>query len=142
GGGAVGRESDFFRSGGDSIKAIQIASRLYQQGYRLDIKTIFQYPVLHEQAQQLTPLGQLLPQALVTGHLPLTPIQQAYFALPDRPPQVFNQLLLMEASHGLDAAGAQALATSLLAHHDGLRLCFPPSATAGAVGYVAAVAGG
>ncbi|KAF6646973.1 phosphopantetheine-binding protein, partial [Paenibacillus sp. EKM301P] len=42
----VGILDNFFDLGGDSIKAIQIASRAFQAGYKLDMKDLFQYPTV------------------------------------------------------------------------------------------------
>ncbi|MEE4565971.1 non-ribosomal peptide synthetase, partial [Paenibacillus polymyxa] len=40
----IGILDNFFDLGGDSIKAIQVSSRLLQAGYKLDMKDLFQYP--------------------------------------------------------------------------------------------------
>ena len=38
----------FFEKGGDSIKAMQMAARLYQCDYKLEMKDLFQYPTIAE----------------------------------------------------------------------------------------------
>ncbi|MFS8215895.1 phosphopantetheine-binding protein, partial [Paenibacillus sp. S29] len=42
----VGILDNFFDLGGDSIKAIQIVSRAFQAGYKLDMKDLFRYPIV------------------------------------------------------------------------------------------------
>ncbi|MBE5097617.1 phosphopantetheine-binding protein, partial [Bacillus thuringiensis] len=39
----IGILDNFFDLGGDSIKSIQVSSRLYQAGYRVDMKDLFKY---------------------------------------------------------------------------------------------------
>ncbi len=55
----IGINDNFFYSGGDSIKSIQILSRLNRAGYKLAMKDIFQYPVIAElsaHAQKIVPI--------------------------------------------------------------------------------------
>ncbi|MDY7994344.1 phosphopantetheine-binding protein, partial [Paenibacillus polymyxa] len=42
----VGMEDNFFELGGDSIKAIQVSSRLFQAGYKVEMKHLFAYPTV------------------------------------------------------------------------------------------------
>ncbi|MNW61613.1 Surfactin synthase subunit 2 [compost metagenome] len=42
----VGIYDHFFELGGDSIKAIQVASRLLEAGYKVEIKHLFSHPVI------------------------------------------------------------------------------------------------
>ncbi|MED4721878.1 non-ribosomal peptide synthetase [Bacillus atrophaeus] len=42
----IGVNDHFFALGGDSIKAIQVSVRLYAQGFQLDPKSLFDFPVL------------------------------------------------------------------------------------------------
>lgn len=46
----LSRHANFFTIGGDSIKAIQIASRLSKYGYKIGVKEIFENPKLSELA--------------------------------------------------------------------------------------------
>ncbi|MFD6160249.1 condensation domain-containing protein [Nocardia sp. NPDC060256] len=56
----VGREDTFFSLGGDSIAALRLVTDLAEQGYVLDVQTVFAFPAVHELATQLaegTPLA-------------------------------------------------------------------------------------
>ncbi|MEC2165049.1 non-ribosomal peptide synthetase, partial [Bacillus velezensis] len=44
----IGVSDNFFTLGGDSIKGIQMASRLNQHGYKLEMKDLFQHPTIEE----------------------------------------------------------------------------------------------
>ncbi|MEV0356880.1 phosphopantetheine-binding protein [Nocardia sp. NPDC050697] len=49
----VGREDTFFSLGGDSIAALRLVTVLAEQGYALDVQTVFGFPAVHELAEQL-----------------------------------------------------------------------------------------
>ena len=49
----VADDADFFEEGGDSIKAVQLASWLMQKGVKLDLGKIFYTPVLSQMAETL-----------------------------------------------------------------------------------------
>ncbi|MBO0931455.1 non-ribosomal peptide synthetase, partial [Fibrella aquatilis] len=126
GGGVVGRESDFFRAGGDSIKAIQIASRLYQQGYRLELKAIFQWPLLHEQARQLMPLGETGQQGPVRSTAKpvydVTPSMSAQWILFKYIEEhVYNMQDLIKIEGEVDYTALEEAIRGLVARHESLR---------------------
>jgi surfactin family lipopeptide synthetase A len=50
----VGMRDDFFALGGDSIKSIQVTSRLKQQGYFVTIQDILLHPVVENLAKYVT----------------------------------------------------------------------------------------
>ncbi|MCP5045622.1 MAG: hypothetical protein GY940_00510, partial [bacterium] len=60
----IGIHDNFFGNGGDSIKSIQIMSRMNSAGYKLNMKDLFQYPAI----SQLTPYV----KRLKTGRSPVT----------------------------------------------------------------------
>ncbi|MCW3466354.1 non-ribosomal peptide synthetase [Chitinophaga nivalis] len=51
---AIGVTDSFFRLGGDSIKAIQVAAKAARHGFACTIKDIFRYPAIRQLARQLT----------------------------------------------------------------------------------------
>lgn len=119
---AVHANSDFFRSGGDSIKAIQVVSRLHRKGYELTVKDIFQEPVIGRLSAYLRASSGMADQGPVTGTMPLTPIVAEFLQLPLRNPGHFNQGLLLQCSEPIQTREAEAAVEMLYQHHDGLRL--------------------
>ncbi|MEZ0612516.1 amino acid adenylation domain-containing protein, partial [Fibrella sp. WM1] len=83
----------FFRLGGDSIKAIQIVSRMHRLGYKLDVQTIFKHPIIDDLANQLSRVGALIEQTPAQGSFPLTPILASFANQPRHNPNHFNQAL-------------------------------------------------
>ncbi|MBV9787872.1 MAG: amino acid adenylation domain-containing protein [Chloroflexi bacterium] len=121
----VGIHDNFFSLGGDSILSIQVIARANQAGLRLTPKQIFQHQTIAELAAvaDTTPVV-VAEQGLVTGAVPLTPIQQHFFAQSLPTPQHFNQAVLLEAGERLDPAVLEQALHQLLLHHDALRLRF------------------
>ncbi|WP_258529509.1 phosphopantetheine-binding protein [Paenibacillus polymyxa] len=64
---------NFFDLGGDSIKAIQIASRAFQAGYKLDMKDLFQYPTVAALAPHMHEVRRMANQEEVSGETALLP---------------------------------------------------------------------
>nr|MDH3175865.1 phosphopantetheine-binding protein [Bacillus pumilus] len=76
----VGIHDHFFFLGGDSIKGIQMASRLTQAGRKIDMKLLFQYPTIAELRPYIEEADQLTAdQSSVEGEVMLTPIQRRFF---------------------------------------------------------------
>ncbi|MEE1949423.1 amino acid adenylation domain-containing protein [Pseudomonas alcaligenes] len=120
----VGRQDHFFELGGDSIVALQVVSRVRQQGLQLAPRELFQFPRLAELAQAARAAGEEIAQAPVTGELPLAPIQAHFFAMNQAEPAHWNQALNLELLRPLDPILLEQALQALVAHHDGLRLRF------------------
>ncbi len=120
----VGIQDNFFMIGGDSIKAIQVVSRMRQAGYRLTIKDIFLYPTIAELSLEVRQEQLLADQSAVIGELPLTPIQQYFFDLKSPVQHHFNQCVMIHAPQGLEEEAIRAVFTCLQNHHDALRMTY------------------
>ena len=120
----VGRQDHFFELGGDSIVALQVVSRIRQQGLQLAPRELFQFPRLAELAKVARLAGAEEVQEPVTGELPLAPIQAHFFAMGQAEPAHWNQALNLELLRPLDPQLLEQALQALVAHHDGLRLRF------------------
>lgn len=120
----IGVEDSFFELGGDSIIGLQIIAKANQAGLQLSRRHIFQYPTI---AKLATVVGteQIVAaeQGIVTGELPLTPVQKWFFAQPLVDAHHFNHVVLLEMQQGVEEKLA-ATVRHLLLHHDSLRLRF------------------
>lgn len=124
------RHGNFFEYGGDSIIAMQIASRAGQLGVPLTPDLLFKQQTVAELAAELTRLSGLPEMVEIVeaeiepgGELPLTPIQQWFFALRHPYPHHFNQSLLIQLSEA-DATGIEAALQAVVSRHDAFRLRF------------------
>jgi amino acid adenylation domain-containing protein/non-ribosomal peptide synthase protein (TIGR01720 family) len=121
----IGTEDNFFVLGGDSIKAIQIQSRLRTQGYVLKTRSIFQSPNIRELCRLTTGQQQAGTQAQVSGTVPLTPIQLEFFGNENiRNKNHFNQAIMLEFDRPVDAELVKTIFQKLIAHHDALRMIY------------------
>lgn len=120
----IGVLDDFFETGGDSIKAMQIASQLYEAGYRLEVRNILANPTIRQLAPVVKPLDKQANQHMITGEMPLTPIQQQFFDFPRKAYHHFNFGLLFFSENRLEEEMLRAVFSKLQEHHDALRITF------------------
>ncbi|WP_242071964.1 non-ribosomal peptide synthetase [Nostoc sp. FACHB-110] len=121
----VGIHDNFLQVGGDSILSIQVIAKAKQAGLQLTPQQIFDHPTIAELA---TVVGSNVTieaeQGLITGKLPLTPIQHWFFEQNLPEPHYWNQAVLLQVNQPLDAVLLQQALQHLLKHHDALRLQF------------------
>ncbi|HLP58043.1 MAG TPA: amino acid adenylation domain-containing protein, partial [Candidatus Deferrimicrobium sp.] len=120
----IGINDNFFAVGGDSIKTIQIASRLNTAGYRLQMKDIFNYPTISQLASLVKLEQSTAEQSEVTGTIPLTPVQRWFFEEPFPAPHHFNQAVMFYAPEGFDKQILINVFTRIQEHHDILRATY------------------
>jgi len=120
----LGKQSNFYQLGGDSIKSILIASKLRQAGYFIKIPDILAYPVLSEQATKLESGVKAIDQGTITGHLELSAIQHDFLSGKHEEKQHYNQSVLLKVTGSIDVDRITKAVDALLLHHDGLRAFF------------------
>jgi amino acid adenylation domain-containing protein/non-ribosomal peptide synthase protein (TIGR01720 family) len=121
----VSVHDNFFELGGDSILSLQIIARANRAGLRLTPKHLFQHQTIADLSAVADSLRAIqAEQGLVTGPVPLTPIQHWFFEqeLPD--PHHWNQGILLQARQTLDFSVLERVVQHLLVHHDMLRAHF------------------
>ncbi|KAE8561283.1 non-ribosomal peptide synthetase [Paenibacillus polymyxa] len=120
----VSATHNFFDLGGDSIKGLQIVSRLNTHGYKLSIKELFLYPQIRQLSPFVKVIRRKISQEAIEGELPLTPIQQRFFHLQKISPQHFNQSVMLFSEDGFDEQGIMAAFDCIVKQHDALRMTF------------------
>ncbi|MCM3340480.1 non-ribosomal peptide synthase/polyketide synthase [Paenibacillus sp. MER TA 81-3] len=120
----VGLMDHFFELGGDSIKSIQVSSRLHQAGYKLEIRDMFKYPTIAELSPHIQPIGRKADQGAVTGEAALTPIQHWFFGQRFADPHHYNQSIMLYRKEGFDEAAIRKTLEKIAEHHDALRMVF------------------
>ncbi|RKZ49546.1 MAG: non-ribosomal peptide synthetase, partial [Candidatus Parabeggiatoa sp. nov. 2] len=114
---------NFFELGGDSILSIQIVAKARQAGLQLTPRDLFQHQTLAELALVVRFADKTdAQQGLVTGNVPLTPIQQWFLAqaLPEY--WHFNQSVLLSVPTDIKIDMWRQALAAVLSHHDALRL--------------------
>jgi non-ribosomal peptide synthase protein (TIGR01720 family) len=124
----VGVHDRFFELGGDSILSIQVIARAKKAGLRLTLKQIFQHQTIAELALVAEAVTHpYFEQRLITGEVPLTPIQKWFFEQAYADNHHWNQAALLELKQDLDSALLDKAVRQLVLHHDALRLRFQRS---------------
>jgi len=121
----VGVNDNFFELGGDSILTIQVIAKAKQRGLQLTPKQLFQFPTIAGLAEVAGAAAVIqAEQGIVTGEIPLTPIQRNFFEQHFPEPHHWNQSILLEMRETLDIARLKEAIKLLMSHHDALRLRF------------------
>jgi|GEM_PF-401820 len=121
----VGIHDNFFEVGGDSIISIQIVGRAQKAGIQLTSKQLFQNQTIAKQAAVAGSTSTVQhQQGLVTGEIPLTPIQHWFFEQNLLEMHHFNQSVLLSVPPQIQPDLLARALGKILEHHDALRLRF------------------
>jgi amino acid adenylation domain-containing protein/non-ribosomal peptide synthase protein (TIGR01720 family) len=120
----IGINDNFFMVGGDSIKSIQIAARMNMEGFKLEMRDVFQYPAISQLAPRVRKLERRSDQSVVTGIVSLMPSQAEFFEKYQIAPHHFNQSVMLYSQEGFEEEAVRAVFTRIRDHHDVLRMTF------------------
>ncbi len=124
----VGIDDSFFELGGDSVLGIQVSARAAKAGFRLTPQQLFEQQTIAKLAEVVsTTQVEQAEQGLITGPIPLTPIQHWFFEQNQLEPHYWNESVLLETLQVLNPALFEQALRQILMHHDALRLRFIPS---------------
>ncbi|MHA7060302.1 condensation domain-containing protein, partial [Aquimarina sp. M1] len=118
-------KDSFYNLGGDSIKSIQVVSRLKQQGYSLKVDQLLRHSVLEDLSPFLDKHTREIDQSSVVGNVGLTPIQHYFFNDPSITDlHHFNQSVLLRSNTALSEDLLLLSLDALVSHHDALRMVY------------------
>ncbi|CAM4488354.1 non-ribosomal peptide synthetase [Paenibacillus tarimensis] len=120
----VGIRDHFFSIGGDSIKAIQVVSRLYSHGLKLEMRDLFQYPQIAQLSLYVQAARSAVSQEPVQGEVRLTPIQESFFRTGHAEPSHYNQSVMLYRAGGFNEQAVKQAWLAMVKHHDALRMIF------------------
>ncbi|AUB35491.1 Non-ribosomal peptide synthetase component F [Nostoc flagelliforme CCNUN1] len=121
----IGIDDNFFELGGDSILSLQIIARANQAGIQLTPKLLFGNQTIAQLAIVAGTIEKIqAQQGLVTGVLPLTPIQHWFFEQNLPQPHHYNQSVLLSLPPDTKPELLEQVLQQLLWHHDALRMKF------------------
>ncbi len=113
---------NFFELGGDSILGIQIVSRAKQVGLKISPLDLFKNQTIRKLAlvakETVTVKAE---QGLVSGEVPLTPVQHTFFETEFAEPDHWNQSIFLSVKGSFDEEGFKSIVKSILEHHDMFR---------------------
>ncbi|MEX2664788.1 amino acid adenylation domain-containing protein, partial [Candidatus Uabimicrobium amorphum] len=121
----VGIDDNFFSLGGDSILSIQVISKAREAGWKISPKQLFANPTVRLLALVAQKQGSIkISQKSAVGEVPLTPIQQRFFAQNFIQLHHWNQAFLLVCNESLHIPFLQKALGVLIELHDALRLRF------------------
>jgi bacitracin synthase 3 len=122
----VGINDDFFYLGGDSIKAIQIISRLQKQRLKLELHLLFRQKTVKQAAKYIKSMDMRRKIDIQNPDesIPLTPLQEWFFRHHFENSHHFNQSILLYRRNGFDETVVLKTLTAITSHHDALRMIF------------------
>ncbi|MCL2425728.1 MAG: amino acid adenylation domain-containing protein [Oscillospiraceae bacterium] len=124
--GEVCIDASFFDLGGDSIKAIQLISKLREQEYEVRVKDVLSLKTVRAIANVVErSTNDMCEQGEIAGELKLSPIQSFFYGQSMYAPAHFNQSFMLETSNEIDLVCLRDTFRLLLQQHDALRAVFP-----------------
>lgn len=124
----VSIHDNFFELGGDSILSIQIISRANQEGLRLSPRQIFQHQTIAALAASAEAMvhapATRSEQEVISGSIPLTPIQHWFFQQEFTAPDHWNQAALLEVPNDVHRTQLETALSYLFTYHDIVRARF------------------
>lgn len=121
---SVAIDDNFFELGGDSIKAVQIVSRLHEKEISVQVKDILTYHTIEQliSNKKFSHSSKDVDQGVVSGPKVKTPIESWFFNQQFANPSYYNQSVLLNINRALDPDQLQKAFEVLINHHDGLRI--------------------
>ncbi|WP_158078661.1 non-ribosomal peptide synthetase, partial [Clostridium puniceum] len=120
----IGINHNYYELGGDSIKSIQIVSRLQRYDVKLQVKDIMQYPNI-KQLSKMVKHGKLqIDQSAVEGEVELAPIQKWFFENEFLEKNHWNQAFVFYKKDGIKEEILKKSFAEIIKHHDALRMIY------------------
>jgi amino acid adenylation domain-containing protein/non-ribosomal peptide synthase protein (TIGR01720 family) len=120
---ALHLRQNFYQLGGDSIKAIQIASKLNEKGLKIKVKEILSHPIIKEMALCIqNSKGLEINQDTCEGNIQPTPIVSWFLARNFANPHHYNQSVLVKLKQDIETSKLEIILNELIKHHDSLRI--------------------
>ena len=120
----IGTQDNFFMIGGDSIKAIQVVSRMHRLGYNLNIRDIFKNPTIASLAPNISLEKKIIDQEPVIGEVAMLPIQKAFFEDKETDRHHYNQAVMIYSEQPLEEEIIRNVIEKIQEHHDALRMTY------------------
>ncbi len=121
----ISTTDDFFELGGDSVKSIQIRSRLNRAGYHIELTSIFQYPTIIEAAKRVT--SNTIEKEVkedITSPMPVMPSQFRFLNMnTDENGLPINSGLLI-SDPPISGDNSERILSEIYSQHDALKMCF------------------
>lgn len=122
----IGRDSNFFHLGGDSISLMQVIALLRQSGLQVAVRVFFETPTLKDLAKAVDVIQEKAPSrelSKVKGQQIISPLQNWFFE-GNKNPNFSNQLFRLKTHEELDIRVLKQAIEYLANYHDVFSLKF------------------
>ncbi len=122
--------ANFFEHGGDSIKATQVASKLFQKNVKITPREVLVYNTIEQLTHFISENDKRLSQedipdqGTIKGTKALSPIESWWLRQHFHNPDYYTQSILLNLNKELVVEALEITFNTLIAHHDGIRLNF------------------
>lgn len=120
----VSRLDSFFDLGGDSIRALRVVAKLFEEGFELEVKDIFEKESIANIAGCLKTATYVPEANNVEGEIKLTPIQNWFFDNFGDDKNVFTTEVLLKSNEYIEKSVLENVWVHLINHHHQLRASF------------------
>lgn len=120
----VSMNDSFFEIGGDSILAIQVSSKLFNKGWTLKPKDIFERKTIGSIARAMKRENSNKSDLVLDGPIPLTPIQEWFFAQDFQYRDHWNQAIRLRVNKEITYDRLKEAFIYLMSTHPSLNLKF------------------
>ena len=120
----IGINDNYYELGGDSIKSIQIVSRLHSHGIKLEIKDLMKYQTIEELSKHVKYSNVKADQGVIEGEVYHSPIQKWFFDNKFAVENHFNQAFMFDKNDGIDEQILKKAFIEIMKHHDVLRMIY------------------
>lgn len=121
----IGINDNFFEIGGDSIKALQIVSKLSRADLKLQVKDLFTNPAIKQLSKYVKKEAKTRRNnEIIQGEVPLTPIQRSFFEANKEEQDHYNQAFMLYRETGFDEKIVEKVLHKLVEQHDALRMIY------------------
>lgn len=117
-------DDNFFKLGGDSLKAILISSRLLKMNYSIDVNLILSEPLIRDICNNTKQDIVKVKQEYIVGDAALTPIQQHFVKYIKTDFHYYNQSVMIYNKSGWNDISIKKTLLDIISHHDALRCVF------------------
>ncbi|RIU88361.1 non-ribosomal peptide synthetase [Oceanobacillus picturae] len=123
-------KDNYYQLGGDSIKAIQISSKLKSVALEIKVKDILNHDSIEEIAAtvELNKINRTISQDKCMGDIDNTPIIEWFFNQRFINENHYNQYVFLEYKEILDIHNVTKAVNKLVEHHDALRINYDQEA--------------
>ena len=118
---------NFFELGGDSIKAIQVTTRLYNHQLKSNVRELFKNPTIELFTKCVSYQENKISQEAITGEIGLTPVQKWFFESRATEKHHFNQSIVLYRNEGFETNILSRVFDKIIEHHDALRMVYQTS---------------